>query len=146
MDKLSIRGFMTASPHTIGVNQPLSAARELMHQHHIRHLPVLDGGRLVGLLSERDLALVGGLPGVNPDRVAVAEAMTPDPHCISPDSSLEWIAAEMAQSKMGSVVLVEHGRVVGIFTTVDALRALGELLGRARRRRRTTAPRTGPTG
>ncbi|MDB4970221.1 MAG: hypothetical protein JWN44_5910 [Myxococcales bacterium] len=142
MDKLTIRGFMTAMPHTVGVQESLTTARELMRAHRIRHLPVLDGDRLVGILSDRDLALVSGLSRVDPDRVAVAEAMMRDPQCISPDSSLEWIATSMAQSKQGSVIVADHSRVVGIFTTVDALRALQELLGRARRRRRIANPTT----
>lgn len=136
MDKLTIRAFMTPLPHAVAVGQPLAAARELMREHQIRHLPVLHGGQLVGVLSERDAAMIAALPGVDAERLVVGEAMTPDPHTISPDSSLEWVAAEMAQQKLGSLIVVEHGRVVGIFTTVDALRALGELLGRARRRRR----------
>jgi acetoin utilization protein AcuB len=136
MDKLTVRAFMTPTPHTIGVAQPLAIARDLMHAHRIRHLPVLHGGQLVGVLSDRDVALVAALPGVDVERLAVGEAMTPDPHVMSPDSSLEWVATEMAEHKFGSVIVVEHGRVIGIFTTVDALRALRELLGRARRRRR----------
>lgn len=136
MDKLTVRAFMTPMPHTVGVQQPLAVAGDIMREHHIRHLPVLDGGRLVGILSQRDVALVAALPGVDVERVAVAEAMTPEPHTLSPDSSLEWVATEMAEHKFGSVIIVEHGRVAGIFTTVDALRALRELLGRARRRRR----------
>jgi acetoin utilization protein AcuB len=135
MRKLTIRSFMTPAPHTIGVDQTLAAAAETMRRHRIRHLPVLDGGRLVGLISERDIAMIGGLSDVNPARVAVAEAMTPEPRALTPDSSLEWVAAEMAQHKHGSMVVVEDDRVVGIFTTVDALRALQELLGRSRRRR-----------
>jgi acetoin utilization protein AcuB len=134
MRKLTIRAFMTPAPHTIGVEQTIAAAAEMMREHHIRHLPVLDGGRLVGILSERDVAMIGGLPGVNVERLAVAEAMTPDPRALTPDSSLEWVAAEMAQHKFGSMVVVENDRVVGIFTTVDALRALQELLSRSRRR------------
>ncbi|HZS42142.1 MAG TPA: CBS domain-containing protein [Polyangia bacterium] len=62
--------------------------------------------------------------------------MTPDPFTITPDSSLEWVALEMAEHKFGSVVVVEHNEVVGVLTTVDALRALQDLLGRSRRRRR----------
>lgn len=136
MDKLTVRAFMTPMPHTVGVEQPLAVAREMMREHRIRHLPVLHGGQLVGVLSERDVALVAALPGVDVERLAVGEAMTPEPHVISPDSSLEWVATEMAQLKFGSLIVVEHSRVVGIFTTVDALRALHELLARARRRRR----------
>jgi acetoin utilization protein AcuB len=125
---------MTPAPHTIGVGQTLTAAAALMRAHQVRHLPVLDGGRLVGILSERDVAVVSGIPGVNPERLAVAEAMTPDPHALAPDSGLEWVAADMAAHKLGSIVVVENDCVIGIFTTVDALRALQEMLGRTRRR------------
>jgi acetoin utilization protein AcuB len=136
MAQLTIRAFMTAAPFTIDAAQSIDAALQLMHAHHIRHLPVLDGERLVGVVSERDLALARGLPGAVPTQTPVAQAMSPDPRALSPESSLEWVAAEMAQQKIGSVVVIERGRVIGIFTTVDALRALGELLARSRRRRR----------
>ncbi|MCU1281457.1 MAG: hypothetical protein JWM53_5003 [bacterium] len=145
MDKLTVRSFMTPTPHTVGVTQSFADARRLMREHRIRHLPVLDGDTLVGVVSDRDLAMVGNLLGAEAERHTVAEAMTPHPRFISPDSSLEWVAAEMSQSKFGSVVVVDHDRVVGIFTTIDALRALGELLGRSRRRRRTAKPRTRAT-
>jgi acetoin utilization protein AcuB len=136
MDKLTIRAFMTAAPRTIGARQPLAQASLLMREHHIRHLPVLDGGRLVGVVSERDIAHASARPGFHGERLMVAEAMTVTPHIVSPETSLEWAAAEMAQHKFGCLVVVDHQRVVGIFTTVDAVRALQELLGRARRRRR----------
>ena len=141
MEKVTLRSFMTPAPHTIGAAQTLAAARALMRRHRIRHLPVLEAGQLVGILSERDLLLVAGLPGIELERVAVAEAMTPDPRCISPDSSLEWVVAEMAQARLGSILVVDDDeRVVGIFTTIDALRALGQLLARARRRQRRDEP------
>lgn len=136
MEKVTLRSFMTPSPHTIGASQTLATARALMQRHGIRHLPVLDAGQLVGILSERDLLLVAGLPGMELERVAVAEAMTPGPRCLSPDSSLEWVVAEMAQARLGSIIVVDDDRVVGIFTTIDALHALGQLLARARRRQR----------
>lgn len=136
MRKLTIRSFMTPSPLTIRVDEPLAAAWTLMREHRVRHLPVVDAaGTLVGIVSERDLALAGGLPGIDPERVAVAEAMTPSPLTLGPDTSLEWVAVEMVERRYGSVIVVEDGRVVGIFTTIDALRALQELLARARRRR-----------
>jgi acetoin utilization protein AcuB len=138
MDKLTIRNFMTASPHTIGADQPLRVAAELMRAHRIRHLPVLSNGKLVGILSQRDLDLAMGLASVAPGKQPVEDAMTPDPFAISPESSLEWIVMEMAEHKYGSTVVVENGKVVGVFTTVDALRALQTLLGRSRRRRRTS--------
>ncbi len=137
--KVTLRAFMTPSPHTIGSAQTLATARALMQRHHVRHLPVLDAGQLVGIVTERDLLLAASL-GVDFARVAVADAMTPDPRALSADSSLEWAVAEMVQARLGSIVIVDDDRVIGIFTTVDALRALGELLARARRRQRADGP------
>lgn len=136
MQKLTIRGFMTPAPLTIGVDASLAAAAELMRAHGIRHLPVLAHGALVGIVSERDLELVAGLAGIDPQRTHVRSAMTAEPYTLAPDTSLEWVANEMAQHHYDSVVVVERERVVGIFTTVDALRALQALLARARRRSR----------
>jgi acetoin utilization protein AcuB len=67
---------MTPSPHTIGIEQPLSVAAEPMRAHQIRHLPVLHGGKLVGILSERDVQLVSGVPSVDPAAIKVEDAMS----------------------------------------------------------------------
>jgi acetoin utilization protein AcuB len=142
MTKMTVREFMTPVPYTIGVDQTLAVAHRMMREHQIRHLPVLAKGVLVGVVSHRDLGIIEGLPGVDPETVTVDDAMTPEPYTITPDSSLEWVALQMAEHKHGSTVVVERGKVVGVLTTVDALRALSELLGRARRRKRhTNAPR-----
>lgn len=133
----TIRDYMTPSPHTIGADQPLASAAALMQRHAVRHLPVLRGGRLVGLLSERDVQLVAGLVG--PDTVRVEDAMSELPYSVSPDATVAEVAAEMAAHKYGSALVTEHGRVVGIFTTVDALHALTDALS-------TQAPRRGATG
>lgn len=119
---------MTSSPQSIGFDQTLSQAHELMREHQIRHLPVLAGGKLVGILSQRDLALIESLGDVEPDRVSVEEAMTREVFSVSPDAPLEDVAREMADRKLGSVVVVFESEVVGVFTTVDALRVLSDLL------------------
>jgi acetoin utilization protein AcuB len=133
MSKLTIRSYMSPAPITIGVEQPVATARTLMQEHQIRHLPVLSAGQVVGVVSERDLRLVSE---VTRDKwLAIEEVMTPDPLTLSPDTALEWVAMDMARNKYGCAILVEHGRPVGVFTTVDALRALQDLLARARRRK-----------
>jgi acetoin utilization protein AcuB len=134
MKKPTIRDYMTPSPHTIGPDQTLAVAHKMMREHGIRHLPVLRAGRLLGLVSDRDLRLIETLKDVDPGQVQVEEAMATEPYAITPDTSLEHVALEMAEHKYGSALVVEHDRVVGVFTTVDALRALQDLLGRARRR------------
>jgi acetoin utilization protein AcuB len=123
----TIEHHMTASPITIGVEQPLSRAHELMRQHGVRHLPVLRAGHVVGMLSQRDLHFIETLRDVDPDGVAVEEAMTAEPYAVGKGTALAKVAAAMASRKLGSAVVVEKGKVIGVFTTTDALRALAEL-------------------
>ena len=124
----TIERFMTRAPHTIGFEQTLAAAHRLMGTHRIRHLPVLDSGRLVGMVSQQDLHLIETLRNVDPNEVEVSEAMTPTPYTVTPRSSLRKVASEMAAHKYGSAVVMEKDRIVGVFTTIDALRALFTLL------------------
>ncbi len=120
--------YMTASPHSVGVEQPLSHAHKLMREHHIRHLPVLRGGRLVGVLTDRDLHIIETLRDVAPDKVTVEEAMTPAVYTVKPSAPLDEVVREMAQHKYGCAMVSDNGKVVGVFTTVDALHAFAELL------------------
>ncbi len=119
---------MTVCPHTIGRDQPLSKAKEVMKAHNIRHLPVLDGGVLVGIVSQRDIDMLASASGVDPAQTPVEEAMTPDPFIVSPEESLADVASKMADHKYGAAIVVERGHTAGVFTTVDALRTLAKLL------------------
>lgn len=120
--------FMTAFPHTIGSEQNLIKAEKMMLEHKIRHLPVLSGGKLVGILSDRDVKLIETFRDVNPETVTVEEAYTPDPFIVSPESALSDVCAEMANRKYGCALVVDNHKLVGIFTWVDALLAMNELL------------------
>jgi acetoin utilization protein AcuB len=88
----------------------------------------LDGERLLGIISERDIQFVDAFPDIDPKKITVSEAMTEKPYAVSPDIGLDEVAATMAEQKYGSAVIVQNGHVVGVFTTVDACRALSELL------------------
>ena len=120
----TIRRFMSEGVYTVGVDQTLDVAHAMMRQHGVRHLPVLAGGKLVGVVSVRDLHLIETLRDVDPEKTTVDEAMTCDVYITGPDAPLEEVAATMAEHKYGSAVIVERGKVVGVFTTVDAMRAL----------------------
>ena len=120
-----IKRFMTVAPHSIGFRESLASAHALMRNHGLRHLPVLDGTKLVGIVSERDLYLIETLRDVNPEDVRVEEAMTVRTYCVSPETSLEEVAGQMAEHKYGCALVLEGGAVVGMFTTVDALREIG---------------------
>jgi acetoin utilization protein AcuB len=120
----SVSAWMTLQPHTIGDDQSLLAARERMHHWQVRHLPILHGGHLVGVLSERDIAMVEALGG-DIARLRVEDAMSADPWVVDGDASLTEVAAAMAERRIGTAIVVEGAdRVVGLFTTTDALRAL----------------------
>lgn len=124
----SVRKCMSSSPYTIGKEQTLSFAHQVMREHRIRHLPVLEAGKLVGIVSERDLHLIETLRDVNPSEVTVEDAMSQDVYTVSPDAPLDEVVREMAAHKYGSVVVVENDRVVGVFTTIDAMGCFAELL------------------
>ena len=124
----TIRKFMTTSPHSIGRDQTLATAHKMMREHSFRHLPVLEGGKLVGLVSARDLHLIETLRDVDPEEVTVEDAMSTDVYAVSPDAPLDEVVREMASRKLGCAVILQNGHVVGVFTTVDVCRTLGELL------------------
>ena len=128
MKNRPISEFMTPHPHSVGKGQPLSKAHELMREHKIRHLPVLEAGRIVGLLSQRDLHLIETLSDVDPTEVTVEEAMSQEPYTVAPTTPLSEVAGEMARRKLGATVIADGAHVVGMFTTVDALEVLQKAL------------------
>jgi len=127
MDKSApIADYMTPMPHTVGSEQTITFAQRLMQKYDIRHLPVLHGGGLHGIVSDRDLGIVAGLNEVNPDDTTVEEAMTQEAYTVSRDTPLFDVLEEMLEHKYGSAVVVEGVKIIGIFTTHDALKLLVE--------------------
>ena len=124
----AIQKYMTVTPHSIGSDQTLATAGKLMREHRIRHLPVLEGGKLLGVITDRDLKFVETFRDVDPETLIVAEAMTEEPYTVDPETPLDQVASTMASEKYGSAIVMQNHKVVGIFTTVDACRALSELL------------------
>ena len=109
-----ISHFMTRSPHTIGVDRTLAQAHRVMREHRIRHLPVMAGGKLIGIVSERDLHLLETLKDTDPLQATVEEAMSTDVFAVHPNARLTAVAANP---------------VLGIFTALDGLRVLASFTG-----------------
>jgi acetoin utilization protein AcuB len=130
----SVRGYMTRAPVTVKPRQSLAEAHAVMRARRIHHLPVVDGDRLVGIVSQRDLMIIESLPGVDAAEVPVEDAMTKDVFVVAPGASLAAIAGDMADRRLGSAVVMDKERVVGVFTVTDACRALARLLPAPRRR------------
>lgn len=119
-------------PCSVGRDQTLLDAHRIMTEQHVRHLPVLEQGKLVGLLSQRDLYFLESVEGVDLATERVSEAMSQDVFCAGPEAHLADVVAEMAEHKYGCTVVVEGMHLVGIFTTTDALRLLAEKLRHTR--------------
>lgn len=123
----TIADGMTPMPHTVRADMPLVEAQAIIRDLGIRHLPVLDGEKLVGILSERNVK--AGLAGPSGDKFLVEDAMMPDVFAVPEDTPIAQVVQAMADEKFGSAVVTDDsGRVSGIFTTVDACRLLAELL------------------
>lgn len=122
-----VEKYMTAMPHMIGRTVPVEKAIDTMRNYRFRHLPVLDRGKLVGVVSERDISLATSF--ATADRLTVDDIMTADPYVVTPQTPLDLVVLEMAEHKYGcAIVAQENGKVVGIFTAVDGLRVLSEVL------------------
>ncbi len=124
----TVQKYMSTSPHTVGSDQSVAHAHHVMRELKIRHLPVLRGGQLVGMITERDLALVEGLRDVDPTTLMVDDVMAQGVYTVAPDAPIDEVLNEMASKKYGSAVVVQNHKVVGIFTTVDVCTAFAELL------------------
>lgn len=126
----AISHFMTKQPWTIARTASMAEAHRMMREHDIRHLPVLDNGELVGVVSRGDLHLLETIADFSLDEVQVEEAMTADPFYVTGDTALDDVVEIMAQKKYGSAIVVGRNGVEGIFTATDACRVLAELIRR----------------
>jgi len=126
--KTPIEELMVPAPETVGQEQSLSFAAQRMEEHGFRHLPVLHGGALVGVVSERDVNMVSGLPEIDPESLTVEDVMTPDPYAVRPGTPLGEVVAAMIEHKYGCAIVAEGSKVHGIVTTTDMLRILAREL------------------
>lgn len=125
---MDVRDAMTPRPRTVTPGQPLSDAAVVMRRGRFRHLPVVDGGELRGVITERDLEGAGDLSGEGGDR-PVRSVMTAEVITIGPDEPIDQAARLMLENKIGCVPVVEGASLVGIITESDIFRAFVRVLG-----------------
>ncbi len=118
---------MHPAPHTIGVNQTVEVAKKQMATLGVRHLPVLDGGRCVGIVSDRDIKLAYAVENLKAGTLKLKEICSSEVYEVPPHEPLASVAQYMADAAIGSAIISEHGKVVGIFTTTDACKVLATL-------------------
>ena len=124
MPSIKVRDAMSENPVTLEDSDPLSRAEELMRTGHFRHLPVVSKGRLVGLLTHRDLTRFRG-PDDAPELNRWTRAgwvMTREVRTIEPERGLIEAGEIMLEDKYGCLPVVEKGQIVGILTEADFIR------------------------
>lgn len=133
-----VKLWMTSNVLSVTSNQPIAEVEQLMRQHRIRRVPVMDEGRLVGIISREDLfrAMPSIFdPSISPEhleqagRLTAATIMTPSPITVDPATPLEEAALLMRTHKFGSLMVVQNGQVVGIITETNIFDAFLEILG-----------------
>jgi acetoin utilization protein AcuB len=124
---LAVREVMATHPITVRPHETARHAYQLMRDNRFRHLPVVEDGRLVGILSDRDLRPVLLSPGLA--RARVRELMSEDLTTVGPDTPIEEAASLLVVKKIGCLPVMAQGQLVGIVTETDLLAVLVELLG-----------------
>ncbi len=123
--------YMTQRPVTIDRRATLADAERLMRVHRIRHLPVLDRGRLVGIIGAHDVHMLELVGRLQLDAVRVETVMTQDPFTVNETAPLDQVVEAMAARRLDAIVVIDLLGVRGIFTAVDACEALASVLRRA---------------
>ncbi len=124
---MKVKEAMTRMPCTVSPEVSVFEARRKMKEHQTRHIPVLDQGKLVGVISMRDIRTAETFHG--PGYLTVGDSMTDAPYAVDPDTSLSQVLSSMIERNIGSAIVVSHaGIVIGIFTKHDALRMLNALV------------------
>jgi CBS domain-containing protein len=133
MTDLRVRDIMGKNVVRISVSERLSTVEDIMTLGHVRHMPVVRGGKLVGVVSERDL-LRASLSVLSEHRgaerraflhvVEIARVMSAPPIVIDPDATIDEAARVMAEKKIGCLPVVEKDHLLGMVTETDVLRAV----------------------
>ena len=132
-----VRDVMTPSVITVTSEQTLRDAVDLLRSKHIRQLPVVNGTKLIGIITDRDIkrATPSVLSGVDRDEydrildeTKIGQFMTKEPMTLTPDTPLKVAVHIFVTQKIGALPIVESGRLIGIVTQIDALRAFEKML------------------
>lgn len=116
----AVKSMMTPFPYSVEAGAPLDAARRMMADHHIRHLPVMEDGRLVGALSDRDIHRGG--------EGRVRDVLVRELFVVDLDEPLDNVLFRMAERHIDATLVTREGKLAGIFTVTDACRRFCEFL------------------
>ena len=121
-----IKSVMTPFPYSIELDETLAAARVMMAEHGIHHLPVSDNGHLVGVISSRDVETA--LAAEPAAARGIRSCYSPDIYVVGLSTPMDEVLLEMAERHIRCVVVLKGDKLAGIFTVTDACRRFADLL------------------
>jgi len=126
----TIKSVMTPFPYSVEGSAAIREAKEFLMSKRIRHLPVTEDGKLVGMVSDRDIKLILGPDFAYPseDELRVRDVMVKEAYTVSLSEPLDVVLEHMAEHHLGSVLVTKKGKLVGVFTATDACRAFAASL------------------
>lgn len=126
----ALKTVMTPFPYSISLDATFDEASELMGHHNMRHLPVIENHEVVGVITDRDMisAMHVHSKSDSSDRLSVRDLYMSDPYIVSVDEPLDNVLLTMSERHIGSAIVTKAGKLVGVFTAVDACRSFGEYL------------------
>ena len=130
MPEPRVKSVMTPFPYSVALDAPIGAARKLMLDKHVHHLPVTRGGELAGIVTDRDIKLLLGpeLGSPDPKELTVEDAYVAEALVVDLETPLVEVLSAMIDRHLGASLVTGHGRLAGIFTSVDACRVLHDHL------------------
>jgi len=123
----TVRQLLDGKPpgvHTVDTEDPVRAAIQLMADHFVGALPVLSGGRLVGIVSERDYARKVVLMGRNSSETTVATIMSSPVIQVGPQNSVNDCMMLMTDKRIRHLPVVENGKLIGVISIGDCVKAV----------------------
>jgi CBS domain-containing protein len=126
MAERSVQETMTPNPTSVRRDLPVSEAARVMRSEDVGSLPVVEGDRLVGVVTDRDIAVRVVAEGKNPDSISVGEIQSNDPVTVDPRQDLREALTQMARHQVRRLPVVDKGRLVGVLAQADVAREVGE--------------------
>jgi CBS domain-containing protein len=120
---MKVRALMTTEPVTVAPGATLGEVATLMKQQDCGAIPVVEGGRLVGIVTDRDIVIRGVAAGTDPKTQRVSTVMSADPVTVGPDDDVSDAEQVMADRQIRRLPVVEGDRLVGIIVTAQIARA-----------------------
>jgi len=125
-----VGAVMTSFPYFVEAGETVATMERLMDKRGIRHLPVQENGKVVGIVSERDLHhyVKRDAPAAEKEKIVARDIMITDPYIASFRAPLNEVVHEMARRRIGSVIVQRQHKLAGILSAIDVCRILGEYL------------------